>query len=243
MIERFPDSHALARAAAEHFIRLADEAITLRGRFAVALSGGETPKMLYQQLAGAEMAARVHWSRIYVFWGDERCVAPDDADSNYRLAYESLLRHIPIPPENIHRIHGELPPKRAAKEYARRLAEFFFLLDHEIPRFDLILLGLGTNGHTASLFPYTSALHAQSETVIAQFIEELHAWRITLTPPVLNHAANVIFLVSGSEKAEILRAVLHGPAQPDRYPAQLVQPTAGRLLWFGDEEAAASLEE
>ena len=175
VIERFPSRLMLARAAAEQFIRLADEAITLQGRFTVALSGGATPKTFYQQLAPLEMVSRVNWRHVHVFWGDERCVPPASPESNYRLAYEALLLHTPIPPENIYRMHGELAPESAAQEYEERLITFFQLEPLEIPRFDLILLGLGTNGHTASLFPYTSALHEQARLVVAPDIEELHS--------------------------------------------------------------------
>jgi 6-phosphogluconolactonase len=241
VIERYANSQLLARAAAEHFIRIANDAIKLRGRFAVALSGGATPKTLYEQLAAAEMVSRVKWRRVYVFWGDERCVPPGHADSNYRLAYESLLLHAPIPPENVHRIHGELPPEQAAREYERQLGDFFSLVQKAIPRFDLVLLGLGLNGHIASLFPDAPALHEKTRLVTEQYVEELQSWRVTVTPQVINHAANVTFLVSGQEKAEVVRAVLDGPAQPDRYPAQLIKLVAGKLRWLVDEDAAALL--
>jgi len=241
VVERYSNSLALARAAAEQFIRIADESIKLRGRFAVALSGGATPKTMYEQLASAEMVGRVKWNRVYVFWGDERCVPPGDVVSNYRLAYESLLLHAPIPPQNVHRIHGELPPERAAHEYERRLADFFSLVHKDPPRFDLLLLGMGANGHIASMFPNATALHEKGRTVVEQYVEELQTWRITITPPVINRAANVTFLVSGQEKADLMRAVLNGPYQPDRFPAQIVNLVAGRLVWMVDDAAAALL--
>ena len=239
--ERYPNSAALAHGAAEFFIRLAGESIKTRGRFSVALSGGATPKMLYEALASAELIARVNWNRVYVFWGDERCVPPGDRESNYRLAYEALLLHAPIPPENVHRIHGELPPERAAQMYAKRLTEFFSLIEFELPRFDLILLGLGTDGHIASIFPGSSALRETSRMVVEQYVEQLDSWRVTITPPVINRAANVAFIVSGSEKAVVLREVLNGPYRPERYPAQMINLIAGNLTWFLDDDAATLL--
>lgn len=241
MSERYPNSEALAKGAAEFFVRLAEESIKARGRFSVALSGGATPKALYEALASSALIARINWNRVYIFWGDERCVPPGDKESNYRLAYEALLLHAPIPPENVHRIHGERPPERAAHDYSRRLTDFFSLIEHEMPRFDLILLGLGTDGHIASLFPYSTALSEKSRMVMEQYVEKLDSWRVTITPPVINRAANVAFIVSGSEKAEVLRAVLNGPYEPEKYPAQMINLIAGNMHWIVDEDAAALL--
>ena len=241
MTERYPNSDALAKGAAEYFVRLAEESIKTRGRFSVALSGGATPKALYEALASSALISRINWNRVYIFWGDERCVPPGDKESNYRLAYESLLLHAPIPPENVHRIHGELPPARAAQGYLHRLTEFFSLIEHEMPRFDLILLGLGIDGHIASIFPNSTALKEKSRMVMEQYVEKLEKWRVTITPPVINHAANVAFIVSGAEKAEVLRAVLNGPYLPERYPAQMINLIAGKMNWIVDDEAAALL--
>ena len=246
-IEVYPDAKRLARAAAEHFVALAREAIAGQGRFAVALAGGSTPRAAYALLAGDEFATRVDWERVHVFWGDERCVPPDHPDSNYRMAREAVLDHVPLPAENEHRMRGELEPAQAAADYEQALRIFFALpprkQEAEPPAgFDLILLGMGDDGHTASLFPGTAAISEQTRWVIAHFVEKLDTWRITLTPAVINAAANVTFVVSGSGKAERLRQVLTGSHQPTMLPAQIVDPGHGRLRWLVDEAAAASVE-
>lgn len=230
---------ALARAVAEHFTTLAGEAIAGRGRFAVALSGGSTPRAAYALLAADEFAGRVDWPRVHVFWGDERCVPPDHSDSNYRLARETLLDHVPIPAGNVHRIRGEEEPVAAAAAYERDLRAFFAGNSRgAVPRFDLVLLGLGDDGHTASLFPGTAAIHERTHWVVAHHVDKLGSWRVTLTPIVINAAAQVTFVVSGAGKAGSLHQVRAGPYQPDALPAQIVQPTAGRLLWLVDATAA-----
>jgi 6-phosphogluconolactonase len=229
-----PDAAGLARAAAEHFVTLATAAIAAHGQFVVALSGGSTPRATYTLLANDELAARVDWPRVRVFWGDERCVPPDHAGSNYRMARETLLDHVPLPTRNVHRIQGELPPDQAATAYQAELEAVLGAGG----QFDLILLGMGEDGHTASLFPSTVALHEQTRWVVAQYVDKLSAWRVTLTPVAINAAAHVTFLVSGVGKAERLREVLDGPHQPDVLPAQIVRPTDGRLLWLVDAAAA-----
>jgi 6-phosphogluconolactonase len=239
------DTEALSRAAAEEWVRLADEAVRIRGRFTVALSGGSTPRALYRLLAAETggFRTRMPWRQTHFFWGDERHVPPDHPDSNYRLAAEAMLSRVPVPPGNLHRIPAETPnAAEAAEAYARTLRQFFDAAPGRFPRFDLILLGLGTNGHTASLFPGTDAVREQERLVAAPWVEKLASHRITLTPPVLNSAASVIFLVSGKEKAETLRAILEGPHEPDRLPAQLVRPADGRLLWIVDRAAAHLLQ-
>jgi 6-phosphogluconolactonase len=244
-IEVYPDAAHLARAAANHFVTLAGEAIASRGRFAVALAGGSTPRAAYALLASDEYAPRVDWSRVQVFWGDERCVPPDHLDSNYRMACEALLDHVSIPEENVHRMRGELEPTQAAAEYEYVLGALFSASSGDRKaelRFDLILLGMGDDGHTASLFPGTEAIHEQTRRVVAHYVKKLKAWRITLTPVVINAAANVTFLVSGSGKAERLSQVLTGPYQPDVLPAQIVNPDRGRLRWLVDAAAAISLD-
>jgi len=233
-----PDNATLARVAAQEFHRLAEAGIQERGRFSVALSGGNTPRTVYSLLA--EEHKELPWDRIHVFFGDERCVPPDHPDSNFRMASESLLSKVPIPRENVHRIRAELEPEGAAKDYDNQLAEFFHLNDHDWPRFDLIFLGLGDDGHTASLFPGSSALSDVSSRVAANWVERMKTYRITLTYPVLNHAAEVEFLVSGSGKAQILKQVL-GPPASLPFPAQQVRPENGRLLWLLDHDAAALL--
>jgi 6-phosphogluconolactonase len=232
-----PDSATLARVAAQEFHRLAEAGIQERGRFSVALSGGNTPRAVYFLLADEHK--ELPWDRIHIFFGDERCVPPDHPDSNFRMASESLLSKVPIPEENVHRIRAEQEPEAAAKDYDEQLTEFFHLNDHDWPRFDLIFLGLGDDGHTASLFPGSSALTDVSSRVAANWVEKLKTFRITLTFPVLNHAAEVIFLVSGKSKVQILSAVLRPGDR--RYPAQGVQPKNGRLLWLADQAAGQLL--
>ncbi len=234
-----PDAETLSWEAAGWFVRLAAEAVAGRGRFSVALSGGSTPRGLYALLAGEPYRSQVPWSQVHVFWGDERHVPPDHPDSNYRLARQTLLDRVPIPPGNVHRIPAERPdPQAAAAEYERTLRTFF---GPGWPRFDLILLGLGADGHTASLFPGTAVLHETERLVAAPYVDGLSAHRLTLTPPVLNHAANVLFLVAGEGKAATLHAVLEGPYRPERFPSQLVRPAEGRLVWIVDRAAAGLL--
>jgi 6-phosphogluconolactonase len=232
-----PDPDSLARAAAQHFVALAAEAVAEHGRFAVALAGGSTPRATYSLLATPEFARRVDWPRVHVFFGDERCVPPEHPDSNYRMAREALLAHVPIPADNVHRIPCEMQPERAAAGYERRLRAFF----GEQARFDLVLLGMGEDRHTASLFPGTAAIREKRRWVVAHYVQKLAAWRVTLTPVAINAAANVTFLVSGAAKAEALRAVLKGPEQPEVLPAQVVRPTEGHIVWMLDRQAARSL--
>jgi 6-phosphogluconolactonase len=248
-VEAYSAAASLARGAADHFVALAGEAIARRGRFAVALAGGSTPKAMYALLATDEYADRVDWARVHVFWGDERCVPPDHPDSNYRMARETLLDHVPLPVGYVHRMRGEMAPAQAAAEYERTLRTFFSSPaagreggdEEPTARFDLILLGMGDDGHTASLFPGTAVIDEQTRWVVAHYVEKLSAWRVTLTPVVINAAANVTFIVSGAGKAERLRQVLAGPYQPHTLPAQIVRPDYGRLRWLVDAAAAALL--
>jgi len=234
------DASALYRAAAAEFSRCAREAIASRGRFAVALSGGNTPRGVYSLLA-AEQTNVLPWNQIYVFFGDERHVPPDHPDSNYRMANETLFSKVPIPPQNVFRVPAELPAGAAADEYERSLRSFFNLSPGSWPSFDLILLGLGDDGHTASLFPGSAALQETSRLVVANWAEKFQSFRITFTYPVLNRAAEVLFLVSGESKAQILKEVL-APSGPRIYPAQAVQPHPGILTWLADRDAARLLE-
>ena len=236
----FDDSDALIEAAARHFVELAHEAITANGRFSVALAGGSTPRGLYTLLATPEYSAAIDWSRAHIFWGDERCVPPDHADSNYRMARETLLDQVPLPPGNIHRIQAEHEPEQAAASYERELCVFFEPAAAEYgcnPRFDLVLLGMGTDGHTASLFPHSTALQQSDRLVAALYVGSLDAWRVTLTARAINAAANVTFLVTGADKADRLRLVLDGPHRPQDQPAQLIQPSNGALRWLVDRAA------
>ena len=236
-IKIFPDAVTLAHVAADEFHRLAEAAVQERGRFAVALSGGNTPRSVYSLLASDHK--ELPWDRIHIFFGDERHVPPDHPDSNFRMARESLLSKVSIPEKNIHRIHAELDAEAAAAEYDQQLRDFFGLVNHDWPRFDLIFLGIGEDGHTASLFPGSKALSETSSRVTANWVEKFQTFRITLTFPVLNHAAEVVFLVSGASKAQILSEILRPGAQ--KYPAQSVQPENGKLLWLVDEDAGSLL--
>jgi 6-phosphogluconolactonase len=231
-----PDATALNAMASEEFCHCAQAAIAARGRFCVALSGGNTPRSVYSLLAERRKDS-LPWDKVYIFFGDERHVPPDHPDSNYRMAYESLLSKVPVPPSNVFRVPAELPATDAAAQYDQSIRSFFLLSEGRWPQFDLILLGLGEDGHTASLFPTSPALHEQSRLVAANWVEKFGDHRITFTFPVLNHALEVLFLVSGQAKAPILRD-LFDPAMKGRYPAQAVQPVTGRVLWIADRDAA-----
>ncbi len=240
-----PDRAALARDAARRFVTLAHTAIESRGRFTVALSGGSTPRDLYALLAMPEFATQVDWTRVHFFWGDERAVPPNHADSNYRMAREALLSKISVPDPNVHRIHAELVPDDAAREYESELRNFFQSQDTQVnlPSFDLILLGLGTDGHTASLFPHTNVLDETERWVAAVYVEKLETHRITLTVPVINAAKNIVWLVAGADKADIVRAVLRDADHPDDLPAQHIQPVNGDVVWLLDQVASIKLNE
>jgi 6-phosphogluconolactonase len=238
-VEVFQDVAELSRRAADELARRAREVEETRERFSLCLAGGSTPKVLYALLAEEPYRSQLDWSRIHVFWGDERCVPPDHADSNYRMAQEALLSKVPVPAENVHRIFAEKEPHVAAREYEQTLRQSFGLSEGALPRFDFVLLGMGADGHTASLFPGTSAIHETQRLVVAYFVKKLQAHRVTLTPPVLNNAAQVIFLVAGADKARTLREVLKGAFQPDALPSQIVQPTNGSLLWLVDQPSFA----
>jgi len=234
------DRQELSRCLADRFTGLAREAAARRGRFTVALSGGSTPRSLYCLLAEPEYRDRIPWGRTHLFWGDERCVGHDSPESNYKMVRDCLLSRIDIPPENVHPLSGqETDPGRAALEYERSLRKFFGLSGSTPPCFDLILLGLGPDGHTASLFPGTAALSAGDRLVVANYVPRLDSQRITLTLPVLNQAAHVVFMVAGEDKSKILPLVL--AADTAAYPAQLVRPAAGILEWYADEPAAGLL--
>jgi 6-phosphogluconolactonase len=230
------DIEELGRRAAEEFTRIAGAATAASGRFSVALSGGNTPRALHTALAGAEFRGNVSWAAVHFFWGDERVVPPDHPDSNYRMAYETLLSKVSVPQENIHRVETELGAEGAAEAYEKTLRGFFADAG-AAPRFDLLLLGIGDDGHTASLFPGSPALHEEKRWVVATYVEKLKSERVTLTLPVLNAAANVIFLVSGKAKAKPARETRSAGSE---LPAAQVRP-AGKLLWILDRAAAALL--
>jgi 6-phosphogluconolactonase len=237
-IKILPDNAALCLAATQEFHQLAETAIAERGRFSVALSGGNTPRSVYSLLAKDHQD--LPWDRIHVFFGDERHVPPQDSESNFRMANESLLSKVPIPEGNVHRIRAELEPNAAAEDYEAQLRAYFQLASGDWPRFDLIFLGLGEDGHTASLFPGSDAINETSRRVVANWVQKFQTFRITLTFPVLNHAAEVTFLVSGESKAQILSDVLKPGAI--KYPSQSVQPENGHLLWLLDQDAVKLLQ-
>jgi 6-phosphogluconolactonase len=244
-IEIYAELESLSRAATERFVALAGAATSVRGRFAVALSGGSTPRLLYELLSNSPYVERIDWSRTHVFWGDERCVGPDDARSNYRMAREALLDHVPLPESNVHRIRGEIDPNEAAADYEHTLRNFFQGQGGNAtlaPAFDLVLLGMGDDGHTASLFPGTQVIDEQRRWVAPNWVEKVAMWRITLTPPVLNDAHDVMFLVAGADKATRLQQVLEGAFRPHELPSQVVQPPNGNVHWMIDAAAATKLE-
>lgn len=232
------NSEEVAMAAADLFIERCARAIAGHGRFRVALSGGSTPKHTYELLAGPALSSRVDWQRTDIFWGDERNVSGDDPQSNYRMTREALLDHVPVPPPNVHRVRTETEsPSAAAKAYEDEIRGVFGI-STGFPSFDLVLLGLGANGHTASLFPYSPALNEDERLVVADFVEEVKMWRITMTVPLINAAQTIAFLISGADKAQVLSEVLAGPKDRQRLPAQLIEPGKGNLLWIVDRPAA-----
>jgi 6-phosphogluconolactonase len=238
-----PDASALARRAAQYFVEMAGEAAEAHGRARIAISGGSTPKAAFELLADPNQPwrSRMPWQALDLYWVDERCVPPEDAESNYRMTRETLLDHVPLKPEQIHRIEGELDPEAAAARCEAELRSSFRLEDAESPRFDLVALGIGEDGHTASLFPHTTALHELDRLAVANRVPQRNAWRITLTWPVINHARSVFFLAAGEEKAGILQQILAGPHDPERLPAQLIWPSSGILTVILDKAAAALL--
>ena len=242
-VKVFQDLSKLSRHAAEQFIKIGQRAIKSSGRFTVALAGGSTPKTLYQLLADEEFRDQIDWENVFFFFGDVRDVSPMSDRSNFRMANELLLNKLEIPRENIIRWRTEIiDAAGVAESYEKTLARFFELENGKFPKFDLVLLGLGEDGHTASLFPQSSALSEQKRIAVSSYVEKLDANRLTLTPPTINSAANIIFLVAGKEKAPALFEVLNGERNPDRFPAQLVEIRPGKVRFFVDSEAASELE-
>jgi 6-phosphogluconolactonase len=238
-----PDPATLAQRAAQHFVEMAEDAVASRGRAGIAVSGGTTPKAAFKLLAdpGQPWLARMPWDKLELFWVDERTVPPTDADSNYRMTREAMLDHVPLKPEQVHRMEGEMKPEIAASRYESLLRNTFRLEGAESPRFDLVELGMGDDGHTASIFPHTDAIHTLGRIVTANKVPQKDTWRITLTWPVINQASSVFFLIEGKGKAEILKEVLMGPRDPERLPSQLIWPSSGILTLFLDKDAAALL--
>jgi 6-phosphogluconolactonase len=238
-----PDSAALARRAAHHFVEMAQESVAARGLARIAISGGSTPKAAFELLANPKepFLRAMPWEKLELYWVDERTVPPTDADSNFRMTKEALLDHVPLKAEQIHRMEGELEPEVAAARYESELRNSFRLEGAESPTFDLISLGMGDDGHTASLFPHTDAIHEMSKLVTANRVSQKDTWRITLTWPVINHARSVFFLIGGEDKAERLKEVFLGPRDVETLPSQLIWPSSGILTLFLDKAAAALL--
>ncbi len=234
---------AIAKRAAQDFLQSATQAVSEKGSFTVALSGGSTPKALYSLLAtDAALRSQLPWDKMYMYFGDERSVGPDHADSNFRMATETMLSKVPIKPEQVFRIKGEYKDtEKAAQEYEQVLRTSFKIADGQFPRFDLVFLGIGNEGHTASLFPGTKALHETKRLAARNWVGKLYTNRITLTAPVINSAARVVFMVTGADKTLALKGILEGPHEPDQLPAQLIQPPNGKLVWLVDTVAGGML--
>jgi 6-phosphogluconolactonase len=232
----FRDLASLSRAAAGRFLDVLRECVPALGRFSVALSGGSTPRPFYSLLASDPYRNKVDWTKVHVFWADERCVPPDDRESNYRLVFETLLSAVPVPAENIHRVQGEAPPIEAARLYEEDLRAFFGA--GRMPVFDVVILGTGRDGHTASLFPGSAALRERTRLAVPVYLNAPQLNRVTLTLPVLNHAAHVLVLASGEAKADVVRVIVE-EGNAKQYPAGLVRPVSGTLEWFLDRDAAS----
>jgi 6-phosphogluconolactonase len=235
----FDDAEHVAQGAARRFVELAGQSIAERAGFSVALSGGSTPKRIYELLASDEYRDQVDWQNVHIFFGDERTVPPDHHESNFRMANEAMLSHLPVQETNVHRLNGVGDAAANASDYESEMREYFG--DADWPRLDLVMLGMGDDGHTASLFPETTALDEQTAWVVANWVEKFNTWRITLTAPAINAARNVIFLITGAGKAERLHEVIKGERDTARLPSQLIAPREGRLEWFVDRAASAKL--
>jgi 6-phosphogluconolactonase len=240
----FDSADALSRAAAEHFLETAQAAVAARGKARIAVSGGHTPKRTFELLANPaeRFLTAMPWGQIELYWVDERCVPPDHPDSNYRMTREAMLSKVPLKPEQVFRIEGELEPDAAAARYESTIRNQFRLEGAQMPRFDVLALGMGDDGHTASLFPHTAALHELSRIAVANHVpQQKESWRVTLTWPVIVEASEVFFLIEGKSKTDPLHRVLQGPYDPETLPSQLIQPKSGKLLYLLDKDAAALL--
>jgi 6-phosphogluconolactonase len=234
---------ALAHAAAEHFLEQVQQAVTARRKARIAVSGGSTPKRTFELLSNPQepFLNAMPWSQLELFFVDERTVPPTDKDSNYRMTREALLSKAPLKAEQIFRIEGELKPDEAAARYESAIRTQFLLEGAEVPRFDVLQLGMGDDGHTASIFPHTDAIHELGRIAVANHVPQKETWRVTLTWPVIVEASEVFFLIGGKDKADPLHRVLQGPYDPETLPSQLIQPKSGRLLLLLDKDAAAQL--
>jgi 6-phosphogluconolactonase len=237
-IQIFETPEALCKGMADFILNLAQQSVQSRGKFVVALSGGNTPKALYELLAKSPYREQMPWTQTFFFWGDERCVPETDKQNNSFMTRQALLNKIEIPENNIYPVQTGLAPHLAAMAYEQTIRDFF---EQSFPVFDLMLLGLGENGHTASLFPGTAAIHEEMHLVTEVFVEELKMFRITLTIPVINNSANIVFLVSGQSKAEVVQKVINTGYNENHLPAQLIRAVKGRLYWFLDRQAASKL--
>lgn len=236
----YPDIDTISQHAAQYVVRIANEAVVTRGRFTIALSGGSTPRELYSLLGSEPYLSQIDWKLVEIFWSDERSVPPDDAESNYRLAHETLLSHISTPAPQVHRMPAEQPDRDAAAlAYTQEMQRAFGT--NGIPSFDLLQLGMGPEGHTASLFPHQPALHERERLVMPVSVPKPPPDRLTFTPPLLNAARNILFLATGADKADALHAVLEGPYNPDEYPAQIVKPAHGEVVWMVDAAIAQKI--
>jgi len=243
-IKILPDVAAIAQQAASIFVNAAQQAVRERGVFRVALSGGSTPKALHALLVSDAFRPQLPWDKMQIFFGDERHVPPDHPDSNFRMASETLISKSPLKPEQVHRIKAELQDsEQAAKDYEQILRTQFALKPGELPRFDLMLLGMGNEGHTLSLFPGTTALRDNGRLVVRTWVGKLYTERITCTAPVANNSAVVIFMIAGADKAPALKAVLEGPYEPEQLPAQLIKPADGKLIFLVDAAAGGMLSQ
>ena len=238
----FQDTDTLNQEAAQYIVRVAQEAVVTHGRFTLALSGGNTPKKTYALLATEPYSSQIDWTRTEIFWSDERCVPPDDSESNYRMAYEVLLSKVPIPAQQIHRVPADEPDRDAASlAYAEDIRRT--LAASGVPSFDLIQLGMGPEGHTASLFPHQPSLHEELRLIMPVTVPKPPPPRLTFTPPLLKAASHTLFLVTGADKADAIQAVIEGDDQPDEYPAQIAHVTRGEVVWMLDALAAGKLSQ
>ncbi|HUN87630.1 MAG TPA: 6-phosphogluconolactonase [Terriglobales bacterium] len=235
------DAQSANTLAADMIVGLARQAVSESRPLTIALSGGSTPRKLFESLASPQWQSKVPWGQIEFFWGDERYVPITDHDSNFRMTWEAMLSKVPVPPEHIHRWLTERPAEEAAQLQEEEIRNVVPAGSTGLPEFDLILLGLGTNGHTASLFPYQPALHEKSRLTIAEYIDEVKMQRLTFSTPLINAAKQVVFLALGADKATVVREILAGVFDPERLPAQLIRPTRGKLTWILDEESASKL--
>jgi 6-phosphogluconolactonase len=239
-IQVLPDLEAMSHKAAEVFVKLSRTCIAFQGKFSAAISGGSTPRKLYSLLGSAEYSPQVDWQKAHFFWVDERCVPKEHEESNFKTAFDRLLSKISIPGENIHRIKGEEDPDQAARDYEKEVRKFFGMPG--LPMFDLVILGMGEDGHTASLFPGSQSLEETSRLAVPVYLEKPNRNRITLTLPVLNNATQILFLVAGHSKADLVNEILGNGAKKERYPAGHIAPIRGDLLWLIDQEAARKLK-